>query len=173
MSEDLYALLREWKALEAAATPGPWFADGSCLMHDVRHADLDHDFRVSLLNGTDGVDVPGWCESAADAEFIAASRTIIPRLIAAVEAVLKVHRPSGVYDKCECVDPDPDDGVHIEVEEVGITCNCIYEVCRECCAGDEYLTESCMDYHEHNPGDKHLCSTVAALHTALIRKDVR
>lgn len=88
MNDEL-KLLGEWKALSAAATEGPWFADGRCLMHDVRYDDFD--YRASLLEGTDGVDVTGWCEHWADADFIAASRTIVPRLLAVVEAVLDEH----------------------------------------------------------------------------------
>lgn len=80
MSDDLYALLGEWKALEAAATPKPWRrvtepGTKNHALHDARDADIATDYE--------GV----WYDKG-DAEFIAASRAIVPRLIAAVEAVL-------------------------------------------------------------------------------------
>lgn len=72
--------LDEWKALEAAATPGPWRCvtepgTNNHALHDARDADIATDYE--------GV----WYDKG-DAEFIAASRTLVPRFIAAVEAVL-------------------------------------------------------------------------------------
>lgn len=84
MSDDLHTLLDEWKALEAAATEGPWRrvtepGTNNHALHDARDADVATDYE--------GV----WYDKG-DAEFIAASRTLVPRLIAAVEAVLAEER---------------------------------------------------------------------------------
>lgn len=84
MSDELKLLLDEWKALEAAATEGPWRrvtepGTNNHALHDARGADIATDYEgVWYVKG--------------DAEFIAASRTFVPRLIAAVEAVLGVER---------------------------------------------------------------------------------
>ena len=41
-----------------------------------------------------------------DAEFIAASRTDVPALVAALRAVLDLHKPRNGHDDCgHCVDP--------------------------------------------------------------------
>lgn len=76
------------KALEAAATPGPWdvLRDGPSIEDSV-------------------VDYSIWCEAIgdrltsevgkADAEFIAHARTAVPALVAAVERVQALHTPTG------------------------------------------------------------------------------
>ena len=83
-TDDLRALLDEWKALSAAATEGPWRrvtepGTNNHALHDPSDVDI-------------AIDYEGVWYDKGDAEFIAASRTIVPRLIAAVEAVLAEER---------------------------------------------------------------------------------
>lgn len=88
------------KALEAAATPGPWdvLRDGPSIEDSA-------------------VDYSIWCEAIgdrltsevgeADAEFIAHARTAVPALVAAVERVQAIAEhwstcPKGDYDCHDC-----------------------------------------------------------------------
>lgn len=93
MSDELRTLLGEWKALEAAATPGPWEDDGGEIG---QHWSLPEPWQkvvstdVACMDYCYGGSAAG-AERVADAAFIAASRTVVPRLIAAVEAVLEEH----------------------------------------------------------------------------------
>ena len=73
------------KALEAAATPGPWSWD------QMRSIVSDDDFTIVVDSFNDGVGA-GVIESA-DAEFIAHARTAMPALVAAVERVQALHTP--------------------------------------------------------------------------------
>ncbi|MCC4300406.1 hypothetical protein [Rhodococcus sp. 3-2] len=93
------------KALEAAATPGPWdvLRDGPSIEDSA-------------------VDYSIWCEAIgdrltsevgkADAEFIVHARTAVPALVAAVERVQALHTPLSVLladaSYCTgCGDPYP------------------------------------------------------------------
>lgn len=86
-TDDLRTLLDEWKAMEAAATPGPWEADGGEIS---QHWSLPEPWQrvvqtdVACMSYCYGGTSAG-VEHTVDAAFIAASRTVIPRLIAAVE----------------------------------------------------------------------------------------
>lgn len=80
------------KALEAAATPGPWSAD--------HHTDSDHDWTFADITYTDprweglGPQMLGYVDlDEADAEFIVHARTAVPALIEAVERVQALHAP--------------------------------------------------------------------------------
>ncbi|MGW6658893.1 hypothetical protein [Rhodococcus sp. NPDC055024] len=68
------------KALEAAATPGPWVARPSpmgAMLPD----------EVFASGESFGRNVPAECHQREDAEFIAHARTAVPALVAAVERV--------------------------------------------------------------------------------------
>ncbi|QDF17657.1 hypothetical protein SEA_CHOTABHAI_42 [Mycobacterium phage ChotaBhai] len=72
-------------ALEALGDKGPWTIDsedGEPIIHEAHHYDsTDEWYDVDGVNG-------GWvahCEDLPVAEFIAASRTLIPELVAEVE----------------------------------------------------------------------------------------
>ena len=85
----------------------------------------------------------------------------VRRLQAAAERVRALHAPFRIYDECECDDTTTPG--HVDIEEVGITCNLLYVVCRECCTSGvdiRYQTEDCADGHDHR--DAH-CPTIAAL----------
>ena len=77
----------------AAATPGPWELAGG------------NEWLSPL-----GIDVGSEDESsrptlrAADAEFIAHARQDVPKLVAALEAVLALHHPTSRGDCSECFD---------------------------------------------------------------------
>ncbi len=72
--------LEHTKALEAAATPGPWeiIGGGEFLM------------PLAISVGVGSADVS---LRDADAEFIAHARTAVPALVAAVERVQALHSP--------------------------------------------------------------------------------
>ena len=83
------------------------------------------------------------------------------RLAAQVEAVRALHVPFRIYDECECEDTTTPG--HVDVEEVGITCNLLHIACRECCTSGvdiRYQTEDCANGHDHRDTQ---CPTIAAL----------
>ncbi|GAB3622559.1 hypothetical protein GCM10027418_06410 [Mariniluteicoccus endophyticus] len=80
--------------------------------------------------------------------------------IAAVERVRKLHEPYDIYGECDCEDTSSG---HVEVEEVGTTCNLLYTVCSECCGDDGYQRGECADYHNHHPDERYHCPTIRAL----------
>ena len=86
--------LADVRRVTEAATGGPWAVPG---------------FGDPLLGPSDVCTEgePGYrhiiCEGAGhDAEFIAASRTLVPALLAAVDAVLALHQPCNVGGKQLC-----------------------------------------------------------------------
>lgn len=90
------------KALEAAATPGPWVYctktyDGMPLV-----VAEGYGFPAEPMRQTRGI----VCHPEADAEFIVHARTAVPALVAAVERVQALHTKSnqgyGEDDYCDC-----------------------------------------------------------------------
>lgn len=84
------------KALEAAATPGPWLYctktyDGMPLV-----VAEGYGFPAEPMRQTRGI----VCHPEADAEFIAHARTAVPALVAAVERVQALHTPDE-FGMCE------------------------------------------------------------------------
>ena len=95
MSNELDLLLDEWKDLTAAATPGPWhWEPPSRAAWPVYDESLVTEDGEAVLRGW-GYDASGIEGDPADRKFIALSRTIVPRLLAAVEAVLNEERAAG------------------------------------------------------------------------------
>ena len=101
-----------------------------------------------------------------------ASCADVPRLVAALEAVLARHQPHQIYTECGHAHAC-DSGA--ERDKAGVidcgdfvTCDdgYMYSVCRECCI-DDGQTEACADGHHHDPG-KPICATVADLSAALL-----
>lgn len=163
--------LKKWQQVTDAATEGPWVAwvdmDGSTHMRGmlmVGNADAVIPGGESWVEGVD-VNPVAHTYVPQDREFIATASTAMPALLTAVQAVLDLHRPFRVYDECECTDEQKDDGYHVEVNDIGLTCNHIYTVCGECCTDDEYVTEACS-YHDHREGEP-ICRTVKAIRDAL------
>lgn len=90
----------------------------------------------------------------------------VPKAIAALDAVLALHRPFTIWDECDCEDKTSDS--HRDIPEVGPTCNRVYRICEACCTGDGYQSEECGDYHIHAlDGDYCPTGTVAAIEQAL------
>ena len=88
-------------------------------------------------------------------------RDELDRLAEQVERVRALHVPIRVYDECECEDTTTPG--HVDVEEVGITCNLLHIACRECCTSGvdiRYQTEDCANGHDHRDTQ---CPTIAAL----------
>lgn len=70
---------------------------------------------------------------------------------AAISAVLDLHTPYGVYDKCGHDHEDGEPGVR-EIDNVGLVCKEGLEhmVCSHCCANDGYgQSEECASAHDH------------------------
>ena len=112
---ELLAPIRE---LETAATEGPWrWTDlGSQTRQELRNAERPL-LRCSALMHPE----------PADAAFIAAARTDVPRLVAAIEAVAGMHYESVAYadDVAEGGDdPVPDDYERHYCNEDGETWPC-------------------------------------------------
>lgn len=94
---DVTTLLAGIKALEEAATPSPWKADtavrGDCVVWGPNGR-----FLMNAQAEPHWLEYPGETRSvsfdvdARDAEFIAAARTDVPRLVAALEAVEDLAR---------------------------------------------------------------------------------
>ncbi|MGM5068137.1 hypothetical protein EU244_025100 [Rhodococcus qingshengii] len=80
------------KALEAAATPGPWSPSKY--------------YRTNIVSDSTGQIL---CQSmnAANREFIAHARTAVPALVSAVERVQALHTPDEWGYCVECHDQHP------------------------------------------------------------------
>jgi hypothetical protein len=90
------AYLAEVRGRAEGITAGPWEHP---LPFDVTHGYKHHNGRhaATWVASTDaGDDSISEDEAAANAEFIASARTAVPRLLAAVEAVLAQHQPGRV-----------------------------------------------------------------------------
>lgn len=100
MDDDLKLLLDRWKDLSAAATEGPWARHSFGHGGDPEPSTIaihTGDFDWDDLESEDSETAVAWMPGADshqlydDATFIAASRTLVPHLIAAVEAALDEH----------------------------------------------------------------------------------
>lgn len=119
---DPLALLAGIKERTEAATPGPWWSDDGedCWrLHGVAaripaHGPVPEQVvnKQILKAPKQGTPYAEYWPGEADALFIIAARTDIPRLLAGYDALLKAHAPIQVYksaDACghECP-PEPD-----------------------------------------------------------------
>ena len=121
--------LAQIEARADAATDGPWTWASHRTVDGDEWAVFDpHDW--ALASNRDG-----W---TPDAEFIAHARTDVPRLVAALRAVLDLHRPLRLYeheDVCGRTDEEHCDERHVEFE--GCEYYCLdhptdYVMCAEC-----------------------------------------
>lgn len=100
MSDPIIQKLDEMQARCDAATPGPWESDGGEV---AQHWSLPEPWE-QVVSGH--ISCMAYCyggscypvEREGDAEFIAASRTDMPKLISALKAV---HEKLGIDDYCE------------------------------------------------------------------------
>jgi hypothetical protein len=90
-----------------AATGGPWTVERQSDASDVNVRHMRPDDEPDLFVACTGD--PHYDGTVHDAEFIAASRTDVPRLVAALTAALDLHQPlpssvSALYPEplCEC-----------------------------------------------------------------------
>ena len=155
----------ELRRLLDAATPGPWRDEmmqgqGLTLTAIIAGKPNPDDLRVigSMLAHNDARAIvaavnalPALLDAAAERDALAAK----------VERVRALHRAVGIYDECDCDDPDP--ATHLDVDDVGLTCNLMYRVCAECCRDNMYQTEGCAIYHAHRLDEDYHCPTIRAL----------
>ena len=150
--------LAEIRARVDAATEGPWENDET----DPGVWGLEH-IIIGNYTARDDFDSPMWEDGTPeDREFIAASRTDLPALLAAVEAVLELHRKTPVYEWCgfdlpskqEChleddahIELSNGDWGHVNIVEAWTCDECLHDA-------DDYI----LDYP---------CPTVQAITTAL------
>lgn len=102
--------LDEIEARTRAATEGPWEVE--FYWDDT----AGYEVEAITAGGTKGVIAPPWNSqgdvgievTTADAEFIAHARQDVPALVAALRAVLEMHKPDYTYPECpkctECSD---------------------------------------------------------------------
>lgn len=150
--------IAELRALAEAATPGPWLPDMNRRPHGV-----GNDYATLVTQG-DALVCDTWNQpfSNADGRFIAAARTALPEALDAIERVRALHEPFKIYGDCGH-DHDEDEPGVAYVEEIGWTCEFLYEICYECCAGHRgEQSEECCDEHDHGHG-KPICETIAVL----------
>ena len=139
--------IKEWARLADEAAGGPWewapyMRSGSALVcrNPAAH-------ETSILKTIDD-----WPPHVCDRAFIAASRTAVPAMAAALQAVLEVHSARQLYAL------DPLNGTWIYVNDERIEFG---KLCHECTADD--------DADEYEPGEyvEWPCATVEAITAAL------
>jgi hypothetical protein len=145
--------LAQAKAVTDAATPGPWHTsrdDRYQYVVGAQHSVCE----TGVLD--DALDDASVALIKADAAFIAASRTMLPAAVAAIEAALALHEPAPVYllsDECGHVDHTV-----IESDWGGY-------LCADSPTGDRFCPEC------SHPGDGELtaypCPTVRVITAAL------
>ena len=107
MPDPIMQKLDEMQARCDAATEGPWESDGGEV---AQHWSLPEPWK-QVVSGH--VSCMAYCyggscwpiEREADSDFITASRTDMPRLIAALKAVVEEHYPNGAQPDCNCCSP--------------------------------------------------------------------
>ncbi|CAH0255875.1 hypothetical protein SRABI83_03242 [Arthrobacter sp. Bi83] len=89
-------------------------------------------------------------------------------LLAAIDAVIALHRPIKVYDECECPEgTHPEDYEWIDCEDYnGCENSFTHYACEECCTSFDYISEACSDHHTHSKDEGHRCPTIKALEAA-------
>lgn len=121
---------------------------------DERNAKHCEDCKIGIIRN-------GQCENGCGAE---------QSEDAPLAALRDLHRPFGIYDECdhkhEAVDGDV-----VDVDDIGLTCAKLYDVCRECClGGNDSQTEECVEGHDHGPG-KPICKTAEILAGATVQAE--
>ena len=137
------AQIKEWADLATYATRGPWGSHPSPNKHR-RITDSDGATLFFTLRKEP--------QSVADADFIAASRTAVPKMAAALQAVLEVHDPMQLYEL------DPLNGTWVYEQDERVPYG---KLCRGCSEDD--------DSDDYEPGSyiEWPCDTVTAITDAL------
>lgn len=81
---------------------------------------------------------------------------------ATLERIRDLHRPFAIYDACNHEHGTTDEVGVVNIDDIGLTCAKMYDVCRRCCRCDTSQSEECMAEHDHGP-DKPICATSAIL----------
>jgi hypothetical protein len=78
--------------------------------------------------------------------------------------VRALHSPYAIYADCDHAHEAGEPGV-VEVEDIGLTCNHVYDVCKECCMNVPVAwmgqSEECASTHRHRKDWR--CATLRAL----------
>ena len=149
--------LNEIEARANAATEGPWTPD------EYTEVDPDGFYELARVIAPDP-DGDDWCAIGVvhtgilrpDAEFIAHARTDVPALVAALRAVLDLHRPVRVYayaEDCGCGNED-----HVIIEDEWGE-----DLCFDTPTGDV----RCAYCRAEQSYVEHPCETVRAIEEAL------
>lgn len=84
------------------------------------------------------------------------------------EAILarirEIHAPRGIFDQCdhEHTIDDVDNETVFDIDEIGLTCKKMYDVCCSCC-GTKWFPQDETCVTEHNHGQRiPICPTIAA-----------
>lgn len=86
------------------------------------------------------------------------------------ERLRKLHRAYGIYTEC-VHDHEPDDPGVVFVDDIGYTCEKLYDICAECCRDGNNQSEACLT-HDHGP-NKAICKTAEVLATVEALFDAR
>jgi hypothetical protein len=81
----------------------------------------------------------------------------------AFQPLLDLRRPFGVYEDCGHRHSEGDEGVTC-VDDIGLTCAKLYDICAECCRDGDCQSEACAG---HDRDRCWPCPTVAALPAGL------
>ncbi len=117
---DLNETLAAIRERAEAATDGPWVALGNDIAAEVKTCTCAGNipgYGHEQYCGLDGPLITG--AAPANAEFIAQARTDVPRLLATVEAVLKLHRKAPLYaheDCCTNTDEEHREEHHLAID---------------------------------------------------------
>lgn len=114
----------ELAAIEAraeAAAPGPWKHVGSCIVEGPAYEEtwVDNGGKAHVQCGHRPTIYDEGGHSEEDAEFIAHSRTDVPRLVAALRAAHAALRPFARVAAEHPIDDPQDIDRHVSVESVG------------------------------------------------------
>lgn len=100
------------------------------------------------------------------ADEVLATKQLAERQTKALNKVRELHKPFKIYGECDCTPEQQDDEqTHVEVDDVGRTCNLLYRICESCCYDGYSQSEDCACSHEHGL-DKPICATVRILDEA-------
>lgn len=164
-----------------AATPGPWhwrntsdvYLMGAKTRVVMGFARMGMQGAQPQFVNKDGLFIDAGKENLhaiPDAAFIAAAPTDQARLLAAVQAVVVIHKPVKIYDECDCPDgTHPEDYEYIDCQDyVGCDNSMTGIGCDECCVDAwDSLTQECGENHTHVKDPDKRCPTVAAVVAAL------
>lgn len=90
----------------------------------------------------------------------------VQKSVAALEAVVALHKPITLYEECGHTHEDNEPNV-MDVPDVGFVCQDgkLYDVCNECCTDGDSQNETCAGDHDHGK-DKPICKTIAVIKNA-------